>query len=103
LIVEIVDLQSYFRVKLFEVEDEYEGLRKELDEKGFPMKYMYKFITSEANISLLRPFFEDADITTKRSSKGKYISFSATEIALNSNDIINKYKSLSHIKGLISL
>tara|TARA_B100001758_G_C18150968_1_gene473984 strand:- start:375 stop:629 length:255 start_codon:yes stop_codon:yes gene_type:complete len=83
--------------------DNYEGLRKELEESGFPMKYMYKFITSEANIALLRPFFEDADITTKRSSKGKYVSFSAIEIALNADQIINKYKSLSHIKGLISL
>ena len=83
--------------------DNYEGLRKELEEAGFPVKYMYKFITSEANISLLRPFFENADITTKRSSKGKYISFSAIEIALSADEIINKYKSLSHIKGLISL
>ena len=83
--------------------DNYEGWRKELEEAGFPVKYMYKFITSEANISLLRPFFENADITTKRSSKGKYISFSAIEIALNADEIINKYKSLSHIKGLISL
>ena len=83
--------------------DNYEGLRKELEEAGFPVKYMYKFITSEANISLLRPFFGNADITTKRSSKGKYISFSAIEIALSADEIINKYKSLSHIKGLISL
>ena len=75
--------------------DNYEGLRKELEESGFPMKYMYKFITSEANIALLRPFFEDADIATKRSSKGKYVSFSAIEIALNADQIINKYKSLS--------
>tara|TARA_B110000261_G_C13047279_1_gene342759 strand:- start:557 stop:811 length:255 start_codon:yes stop_codon:yes gene_type:complete len=83
--------------------DGYEGLRKELDEKGFPMKYMYKFITSEDNIALLMPVFENAKITTKRSSKGKYISFSAIEIAISSDHIINKYKSLSHIKGLISL
>jgi putative lipoic acid-binding regulatory protein len=81
----------------------YDGLRKELEEAGFPVKYLYKFITSEANIALLRPLFEDADITTKRSSKGKYISFSAIEIAMNSDQIINKYKSLEHIKGLISL
>lgn len=83
--------------------DSYDGLREKLEESGFPTKYMYKFITSEANIALLRPFFEDADISTKRSSKGKYISFSAIEIALNADQVINKYKSLAHIKGLISL
>ena len=83
--------------------DNYDGLREKLEESGFPVKYMYKFITSEANIALLRPFFEDADISTKRSSKGKYISFSAIEIALNADQVVNKYKSLAHIKGLISL
>jgi putative lipoic acid-binding regulatory protein len=97
-----VDLQSYFCLKLQEVEN-YDGLRKELEESGFPVKYMYKFITSEANIAVLRPFFKDADISTKRSSKGKYISFSAIEIALNADQIIDKYKSLAHITGIISL
>lgn len=85
------------------MEDNYEGLRQKLAEQNFPAKYMYKFIALEEKISELKPFFQDAEITTKPSSKGKYVSFTAIEIAINSDHIINKYKSLSHIQGLISL
>lgn len=83
--------------------DKYAGLREKLEELSFPTKYMYKFITIEEKIAELRPYFEDAEISTKRSSKGKYISFSAIVMALSADQIIEKYKSLDHIQGLMSL
>lgn len=83
--------------------DQFEGLRDKLKDLEFPSKYMYKFITSQENIALLRPCFQDAEITVKQSSKGKYNSFTAVTMAMNPEQIIDKYKSLSHIKGLISL
>jgi putative lipoic acid-binding regulatory protein len=83
--------------------DKYKGLRDKLQEENFPCKYMFKFITSEDKLSELKPYFKDAEIKTKPSSKGKYISFTAIVMALNTNQIIDRYKSLSHIDGLISL
>lgn len=83
--------------------DNYEGLRKKLAEQKFPCKYMFKFITLEENLAELKPYFEDAEVKTKPSSKGKYISLTAVIMALSADQIIDRYKSLSHIKGLISL
>ncbi len=85
------------------MEDKYEGLRQKLSEQAFPAKYMYKFIASEEKIKELKPFFQDAEVKVKPSSKGKYVSFTAIEMALDPEQIIQKYKSLSHIQGLISL
>lgn len=64
---------------------------------------MYKFITSEEKIAELKPYFQKAEISTKASSKGKYISFTAVDMAISAEHIIDKYKSLSHIQGLMSL
>jgi len=83
--------------------DQYEGLREKLKKQNFPCKYMFKFITSQDNISELKTYFKDAEVKTKPSSKGKYVSFTAVIMTLNADQIIDRYKSLSHIQGLISL
>ncbi len=83
--------------------DKYEGLRERLAEQSFPCKYMFKFITSEEKLSEINPFFQDAEVKTKPSSKGKYMSYTAVIMAVNAEAIIKRYKSLSHIEGLISL
>lgn len=85
------------------MEEQYDGLRQKLAEQSFPITYMYKFIALEDKVSELKPYFEDAEIKTKASSKGKYVSFTAVEVAISPEQIIDKYKSLAHIKGLISL
>ncbi len=83
--------------------DKYEGLKQKLSNQKFPCKYMFKFITSEEKIGELKPHFQDAEIKTKASSKGTYVSFTAVVLAVNADEIISRYKSLSHIDGLISL
>ena len=86
--------------------DKYEGLRKKLAEQKFPCKYMFKFITLEENLAELKPYFEDAEVKTKPSSKGKYISLTAVimECLLSADQnhwiVIN---SFCRVKGLISL
>ena len=83
--------------------DDYKGLREKLENQDFPSKYMYKFITSLDKIPDLKPHFQDAEINTKSSTKGKYVSFTAVVMAISADQIIDKYKSLSHIEGLMSL
>ena len=64
---------------------------------------MFKFISSKEKLDELKPYFNDAEIKTKPSSKGTYVSFTAVVVAVTADDIIQRYKSLSHIEGLISL
>lgn len=85
-------------------ETNYDSFKKKLDEEHeFPSKYMYKFIVVKEKVQDILPFFETAEISTKKSKTGKYISVSATIVAFSSDDIIDKYKSLSHVEGIISL
>ncbi|MEY5042453.1 MAG: hypothetical protein RLZZ414_2017 [Bacteroidota bacterium] len=85
------------------MDKKYEALRLKLAELDFPLKYMYKFIVVPEKIAQLSPFFEDAQISKKQSSKGNYVSFTAIKIELSPEDIIAKYQSLNHIQGIISL
>lgn len=85
------------------VVDKYQGLKEKLSNQEFPCKYMFKFITSKDKLLELKPYFKNAEIRTKPSSKGTYLSFTALEIMASPEEIIKRYKSLSHIEGLISL
>lgn len=84
--------------------DNYDSFKEKLDEEcTFPMKYMYKFIVPKDKVREVLPHFETADISTKKSKTGKYVSVSAVTMAFSSDDIITKYKSLGNIEGMLSL
>jgi putative lipoic acid-binding regulatory protein len=83
--------------------DKYQGLKEKLSKQEFPCKYMFKFIISKDKVLELNPYFEDAKVSLKPSRKGTYISFTALAVMLSPEEIIKRYKSLSHIEGLISL
>jgi hypothetical protein len=90
-----------------EENDPYQRLREQLNkENNWPKLYMFKFILPANNkqIALLSAkFSEDAIISQSQSSGGKYISFTVREIMMDAEAIINKYKELQGIEGLISL
>ena len=84
--------------------DNYDSFKQKLEEEHkFPSKYMFKFIIVKEKVQDILPFFETAEISTKKSKTGKYISVSVTIVAFSSTEIIDKYKSLSHVEGIISL
>jgi putative lipoic acid-binding regulatory protein len=84
--------------------DKYDSLKEKLEEEcTFPTRYMYKFIVPKDKVDEVLPHFETADVTTKRSKTGKYVSVSAMVMAFSSGDIISKYKSIGNIEGMISL
>ncbi len=84
--------------------ENYDSLKLKLEEDGgFPKKYMFKFIVPKGNVHQLLPHFETADISSKNSKTGKYISISATIMAFSADDIVEKYQSIGQIEGLISL
>jgi hypothetical protein len=87
--------------------EQFEKFREQLNkEKDWPIVYMFKFIIPADNrkIALVESKFSDeATITQKESSNGKYISITIKEVMLSADAVIEKYKEMDGIEGLIAL
>ena len=88
-------------------EDIYQGLREKLAaDKNWPQVYLFKFIVPNDNktVALTQALFgQKAQVTMTKSRTGIYVSVSAKEMMLSSDEVINIYKKSSKIKGLIAL
>lgn len=86
----------------------YEGLKKQLEEyTDWPAPYLFKFIvpTDESKVKQILGFFEDipnAKAKTKTSSKGQYTSISIEATLESAEAVIEKYKKVSVVEGLLS-
>lgn len=88
-----------------------EEFLKSLEEKlndttQWPSVYMFKFIVPSDNrkIALVEAMFGDeAQLLTKESSGGKYISITLKVVMLNAKEVISKYRQAAKIEGLIAL
>lgn len=82
-------------------------LRMQLDKMhNWPDVYMFKFVLpkDQAKIDeLLSHFTEKADITQRESSTGKYISVTIKEVMLSTDAVVERYRSINNIEGLLSL
>lgn len=86
----------------------YKKLKKSLEkDTTWPSKYLYKFIvpTSDENITQIEAIFKNtnAEITTRDSSKGTYTSLSIKVTMKSPDAVIEKYKEVSKVEGVISL
>jgi len=86
----------------------YKRLKEQLLENGkWPSNYLYKFIvpTGEEKINAIARIFDNtgAVIESKQSKNGTYTSLSITVNLKNPDAVIEKYKEVSHIDGVISL
>ncbi len=86
----------------------YKKLKAQLeDTTTFPSNYMYKFIVPsiENKAADVIDKFDNlgASINTKKSKTGKYTSVSVEVIMNSADQIIEKYKEVSLIEGVISL
>ena len=91
-----------------EKKDLYNKLRKKLEETTtFPTKYMFKFIvpSDDKKIATIENMFNNigAVITTKNSKSNKYKSLTILVTMESVDQIINKYKEVDTIEGVISL
>lgn len=88
-------------------EEELEKFRQKLVETTtFPTVYMFKVIVPGDNrtIALVENLFEpEADIKTKESDKGKYISITVKQVIIEVEEILEIYKKASLIKGVMML
>lgn len=90
-------------------EDEfYARLKEQLSEtSAWPTDFLYKFIvpTDKVKIDQINKVFDNtgAVIESKQSSKGKYTSVSITVNLKDPDEVIQKYKEVGLIEGVISL
>lgn len=84
-----------------------ESLKSKLIETtAFPTVYMFKFIISADNrkIALVENLFdEEAEILTKQSGNGKYISITSKQVVMTVEEIIEIYRRAAEIKGIMFL
>ncbi|MCX2719801.1 DUF493 family protein [Lentiprolixibacter aurantiacus] len=73
----------------------------------WPADYLYKFIvpTDPKRINQIQDVFDNtgAVIESKQSRKGKYTSLSITVHLKNPDEVIEKYKEVGKVEGVISL
>ncbi len=86
----------------------YARLKTELENTSeWPNKYLFKFIlkTDQPRIQKIESFFDNlgAVIETRVSKKGNYTSVSVNVIMENANQIIEKYKLVASLEGVILL
>lgn len=88
-------------------EEQIDRLRARLNEiHVWPSIFMFKFIlpSNEEQITRLKLIFgESAEIIERLSAKGNYTSITVREMMLNADDIFDRYRRASAIKGIISL
>ncbi len=86
----------------------YARLKEQLaDTSKWPSDYLYKFIvpTDDTKIAEINKVFDNtgAVIVSKKSKKGTYTSVSVTVNLDNPDAVIEKYKAVGQIEGVISL
>lgn len=89
-------------------DDFYTRLKEQLAETSkWPTNYLYKFIvpTDPVKIKRIEDIFDNtgAVIESKQSKNAKYTSLSITVNLKNPDEVINKYKEVGEVKGVISL
>ena len=90
------------------MDDNYASLKQKLEENvEWPSVYLFKFIIPADNIKLaeLQSLFDstEAQITTRSSKNGNFVSVSAKEMMINAERVIDRYKQAAKIEGIISL
>lgn len=89
------------------LDDQYKNLLEKLQqEKNWPQVYMFKFIITADSKKLAQveaKFSDEATVHQKESSGGKYISITVKEVMLNPEAVIDKYKELGQIEGVMAL
>ncbi|HAS47341.1 MAG TPA: DUF493 domain-containing protein [Microscillaceae bacterium] len=88
-------------------EEFYNSLRTKLEDvHSYPTMYMFKFIVpslSDKVEKVAALFGKEANITNRQSSKGKFTSVTVKVVMLSSEEIIQKYKEVAKIEGVIML
>jgi uncharacterized protein len=86
--------------------DSLSRLKEQLVSQPWPDVYMFKMIFPANNrtYALIRNIFpEEARFFDKHSSKGKYVSITVKELMLSADEVIDRYRKVAEIDGVIML
>lgn len=87
-----------------EQEDVFKKLKELLDEsQTFPCPYTFKFIVPHEKVDELKAIIRRGDFDLKPSRTGKYIAVTVTLEMKSSDEIIQLYKAVAIVEGVISL
>ncbi len=91
-----------------ETKEFYDRFKNELEKShAFPDNYSFKFIVENDThkMAQIQQIFDSAEpqYSTKDSKNGKYSSLTVSIYALDSDAIINYYKLVSKIEGVIMM
>lgn len=88
-------------------EQNWDDLKNKIEaSQNFPSIYMFKFILSSDNkkIALIESIFdntEQPDISIRQSSRGRYVSITVKQMVQSVEYIIDIYKRVSKIPGVM--
>ena len=75
-----------------------------LDEQvSWPDFYSFKFIVKTENKSQVTSLLEEHEITEKHSRNGRFVSISSKKMMQSSDEVVDVYRKLSTIEGVITL
>jgi hypothetical protein len=70
---------------------------------SWPCEYTFKFIVAESKVTTMGLLLVGCEISTRMSSSGKYVSFTAKKVFNTPDEILAVYRGASKIEGVISL
>ena len=83
--------------------DVYQRLRERLQQQEWPDVFMFKFIVTPEKVEDVKSIFGPAEIKTRESRNGNYVSVTGKEMIMDSETVIDRYKEAAKIEGLIAL
>ena len=89
-------------------QQDFDRIRQALDSyHTWPGVYMFKFIVpgDHEKVAQVQALFNSktAQITSRSSSKGNFVSVTAREVMVSAEQVLEKYKEASKIEGLVAL
>lgn len=83
---------------------DFSKLRALLDDQyNWPQSYTFKFICKQSTLEVVSQHFEGHEITTNNSRTGKYTSITIHKHVESSDQVIDTYKLIGSIEGVIAL
>jgi uncharacterized protein len=88
-------------------EERKERLRQLLnDNHKWPTIYMFKFLMQNDPLLMARlknVFNESAEIRTRFSERGNYVSITVKEMVMHADTVFERYEAVSNIQGITAL
>jgi putative lipoic acid-binding regulatory protein len=85
-------------------DDRWKRLRETLDRlHAWPGPYTFKFVVPSARVPEVREAVCDLAFTERSSSNGRYVSLTATVQAGAVDEILDVYRAIEDIPGVVSL